>query len=157
MIIFKQKQYVIPEEERFVKPTPFIIPNKWIDYKFEFEIIESGSYKKEANLRSGPIWKEWRKDLKRARKEISNYHIYDDSPENNEISKTHYYPSESIQNKRYYTSKNINGGDRLMYDIYAPELTIDEETGEKCIYQKIVPLHCIGHTHRNGRKFSKQE
>lgn len=157
MIISKQKQYVIPEEERFVKPSPFIIPNEWIDYKFEFEIIESGSYKKETNLRSGPIWKEWRKDLKRIRKELSNYHIYDDSPENGEISKTHYYPSESIPGKRYYTSKNINGGDRLMYDIYAPELTIDEETGEKCIYQKIILLHCIGHTHRNGRKFSEQE
>lgn len=44
-----------------------------------------------------------------------------------------------------------------MYDIYAPELTIDEETGEKCIYQKIILLHCIGHTHRNGKKFSEQE
>ena len=157
MIVFRQKQYVIPDEERFIRPTPFMIPNEWIDYKFEFEIIESGSYKRETNSRTESIWKEWRKDLKRVRKEISNYHIYDNDPRNLGISKTHYYPSESELGKRYYTSKNINGGDRLMYDIYAPELTIDEETGEKCIYQKIILLHCIGYTHRNGKKFSEQE
>ena len=120
MIVFRQKQYVIPDEERFIRPTPFMIPNEWIDYKFEFEIIESGSYKREINSRTESIWKEWRKDLKRVRKEISNYHIYDDDPRNLGISKTHYYPSESELGKRYYTSKNINGGDRLMYDIYAP-------------------------------------
>ena len=155
MIIFKQKQYVIPEEERFVKPAPFRIPND-CDI-FRMDIIESGSYERELKSRSGPMWSEWLKDLRRARKEIKKGYIYDDNPENLEISKTHYYPSESELGKRYYTSKNINGGDRLMYDIYAPELTIDEETGEKCIYQKIILLHCIGHTHRNGRKFSEQE
>lgn len=61
MIVFRQKQYVIPDEERFIRPTPFMIPNEWIDYKFEFEIIESGSYKRETNSRTESIWKEWRK------------------------------------------------------------------------------------------------
>ena len=57
MIVFRQKQYVIPDEERFIRPTPFMIPNEWIDYKFEFEIIESGSYnKREINSRTGSIW-----------------------------------------------------------------------------------------------------
>ena len=36
--------------------------------------------------------------------------------------------------------------------------TIDEETREQTIYQKIVLLHCIGHTHRNGKKiFNKRK
>ena len=157
MILFKQKQYVIPEEERFVKPTPFQINSEWLDYNFEFEIIEADSYKNELKQRISPIWKEWRKDLKRIRKEITTYHIYDDDPKNHIVSDTHYYPSESEIRKRYYTSKSINGTDRLMYDIYAPELTVDEETGEQTIYQKIVLLHCIGHTHRNGKKFSIKE
>lgn len=29
MITFKQKNYVIPEEEKFVKPRPFPIPDEW--------------------------------------------------------------------------------------------------------------------------------
>ncbi len=37
-----------------------------------------------------------------------------------------------------------------MYDIYAPELIINEEGN--LIIIKIVLLHCIGHTHRNGKK-----
>ena len=155
MITFRQKQYVIPSEEKFVKPNPFNIPNEVVNYKFEFKIIESESYKRELKSREGTIWKEWRKDLKRVRKELSSYYIYDDDLKNYGISKTHYYPSESVSGKRYYVSKNINGNDRLMYDIYAPEIAIDEDTKEKCLYQKVVLLHCIGHTHRNGKKFSK--
>ena len=43
MIVFRQKQYVIPDEERFIRPTPFMIPNEWIDYKFEFKVAISFS------------------------------------------------------------------------------------------------------------------
>ena len=56
MILFRQIQYVISAAERSIRPTPFMIPNEWIDYKFEFEIIESGSYKREINSRTGSIW-----------------------------------------------------------------------------------------------------
>ncbi len=69
MIVFKQKQYVVPEEERFVRPTPFSIPNTWIGYQVNLKIVESDSYKNELKQRISPIWKEWRKDLKRTRRE----------------------------------------------------------------------------------------
>ena len=151
MIVFKQKQYVVPGEEKFVRPTPFPIPNTWIGYRVNLNIVESDSYKNELKQRISPIWKEWRKDLKRTRREISEGFIYQDKTVGS--SDTHYYPSESESDKRYYTSKSINGGDRLMYDIYAPELIINEEGN--LIIIKIVLLHCIGHTHRNGKKFSE--
>lgn len=155
MITFKQKQYVIPEEERFVKPEPFRIPNEWSIYGIKIDVKEAGSYTNEVKQRKDSIWTEWRKDLKRIRKEISDGYIYKDKYSNS--SDTHYYPSESEFGKRYYTSKSINGGDRLMYDIYAPELITSSEMNKSIVVIKVILRYCIGHTHRNGRKFSKQE
>lgn len=156
MITFKQKNYVIPEEERFVKPRPFPIPDEWKQYEFRMEIVELSSYKREVNSRTGSMWKEWRTNLKRVRKEIKEKHVYDDDPKSRIPSDTHYYPAESEERRRYYTSKSINGTDRLMYDVYSPRLTKDLETEEMYILQLITLNFCIGHTHRNGKKFSEK-
>lgn len=70
MITFKQKQYVIPEEERFVKPVPFRIPNEWSIYGVKIDVKESGSYEKEVKQRKDSIWKEWKKILKELEKKF---------------------------------------------------------------------------------------
>lgn len=156
MITFRQKTYVVPAEDRFAKPDPFPMPSEWEQYRFRLDIIELASFKREVNSRTGPMWKEWRKNLKRVRKELNNYYIYDDDYGSQPLSDTHYYPAESEIGKRYYTSKSINGTDRLMYDIYPPELSQDPDTGKLFIMQKITLNFCIGHTHRNGKKFSEK-
>ena len=156
MITFKQKTYVVPEEDRFVTPDPFVIPREWEEYQYKPEIIELSSYKREVNSRTGPMWKEWRANLKRIRKEIHDLYFYEDDPRSRVSSDTHYYPSESEAGKRYYTSKSINGTDRLMYDVYSPILIKDPNTGDIVISQKITLNFCIGHTHRNGKKFSEK-
>lgn len=156
MITFKQKTYVVPSEERYVQPIPFNIPREWMEYRFDLSIRELSSYTREVNSRVGPMWKEWRKNLKRIRKEIKEYNIYQDAPGSNPPSDTHYYPSESEAGKRYYTSKSINGTDRLMYDIYSPKLIQNPDTGEFYVEQIVTLNFCIGHTHRNGKKFSEK-
>ena len=153
MITFRQKQYVIPEEQKFVRPEPFRIPNDWSIYEIKVEVKESETYTNEVKQRKDFVWKEWRRDLKQIRKEISDGYIYKDRYLNS--SDTHYYPSESEVGKRYYTSKSINGNDRLMYDIYAPELITN--SNRSIVVIKVILRYCIGHTYRNGRKFSKND
>ena len=154
MIKFVEKKYSrVPGNERFVQPPEWNIPESWKQYKKVFDIIPLPSYDRDFNSRTDTIWKEWRKDVKRVRKEISDGYTNEDR--NPGTTLTHYYPSESIPGKRYYVSKNINGNDRLMYDIYAPRLIQMEEGKDPVIYYKIELKFCIGHTHRSGKKFSK--
>lgn len=131
MIKFVEKKYSrIPENERFVQPPKWIIPESWKRYKDYIDIIQLLSYTRDFNKRTGPIWREWRKDLKKVRKEITDGYIFDDRVQGTTL--THYYPSESEPGKRYYVSKFINGSDRLMYNIYAPKLIKMEEEKRSC-------------------------
>lgn len=155
MIKFVEKKYSrVPENERFIPPPEWNIPESWKQYRKIFDVIPLGSYTRDYNNRTGSIWrKEWRKDVKRVRKEISDGHIHHDKIPGTTL--THYYPSESESGKRYYVSKFINGNDRLMYNTYAPRLIQMEEGKDPVVYYKIELKFCIGHTHYNGRKFSE--
>ena len=154
MIKFVEKKYSrVPGNERFVQPPEWNIPESWKPYKDYIDIIPLPSYDRDFNSRTDTIWKEWRKDVKRVRKEIAQGYTHKDR--NPGTTLTHYYPSESIPGKRYYVSKNINGNDRLMYDIYAPELAYLNDNKEPIVYYKVNLKFCIGHTHRSGKKFSE--
>ena len=149
MIRFVEKKYSrIPEEEKFLPPPEWSIPEKWKRYDKFLDVIPLGSYSQEFNTRTSDIWKEWRKDVKRVRKEISNGYTHDDRIPGTTL--THYYLSESEPGKRYYVSKKINGPDRLMYNIYAPELIYTNNEEDPIVYYKIELKFCIGHTHRKN-------
>lgn len=158
MIKFVQKQnsFPIPENERFIKPPKFKIPEEWEKFQKVLKIEEASSYKRDLKSREQPsgVWDDWRRKLKVVRKEVTQGFIYDDKIP--ETTKTHYYPSESNLKTRLYTSKFIGPSDRLMYDIYAPILVEDVNAPEGyVVLQRIVLLFCAGHTHRNGKKFSQ--
>ena len=75
----------------------------------------------------------------------------DDDPETN----THFLGKESntstskLEDRFVTFSKKINKADRFNYRIYRPQVTVNEETGEKTYYQKIVLSSCLEHTN-NG-------
>lgn len=148
MKILRQKIFV-EESERFIEPPAFPIDSDWEKYPLKIKIEESNSYKKD--YKSREHFKIFRDQVKEVRKSIKKGYIYTDL---NPKEKTHYYKSDSIPEKLLYVSKNINLQDRLMYEIYAPELI--EGEGEDSFIQILIKLRfCSGHTTRKGKKFSE--
>lgn len=149
MIILRHKLFV-DSGDKFVTPSPFPINSEWRNYPIRFIVIDNvSSYQRD--YKSRQISSEWRKAVRTLRNAIKLGYIYSD---HDPSERTHYYPDES-ETGRYYLSKDINPNDRLMYDVYKPELVEDPETGGKFIQIKIIFRFCAGHTHRSGKKFSQ--
>lgn len=80
---------------------------------------------------------------------------FSDAPDDPPYTKTHYLGKESkvntpiLDDRFVMFSKKINNDDRFNYKIYRPKITINEETGKKTYYQKIVLATCLEHTN-NG-------
>ena len=153
MITFKQKNYVIPEEERFVKPRPFPIPDEWKQYEFRMEIVELSSYKEKSTLGQDLCGKNGELILNVLEKK-SKKNTFTMMTQKAEFHLIHIIIRQRV--RKGEDIKSINGTDRLMYDIYNPRLTKDPETEEMYILQLITLNFCIGHTHRNGKKFSEK-
>lgn len=68
------------------------------------------------------------------------------------LTNTHFLGHESkttssIDENNFVTfSKWINKKDRFNYKIYKPKVTVNEKTGKKTYYQKIVLAGCDDHT-----------
>lgn len=157
MIVLRNKDFVEKSEDyddKFVVPMPFPINPEWVKagYSLKIEIDDdSKSYQRDYNTRK--MSEVWRKDIKKVRHSLKEGFIYNDKDPK---ERTHYYPKDSGP-KRYYVSKDINPTDRLMYDLHAPKLYTDKETGETYIQIKVALLFCSGHTKRDGKKFSEIE
>lgn len=62
MIKFVEKKYSrVPENERFIPPPKWIIPDSWKQYRDYINIIQLSSYTRDFNKRTGPIWKKMEK------------------------------------------------------------------------------------------------
>lgn len=85
MIKFVEKKYSnpIPEEERFLPPPKWNIPDNWKNFANVIDVIPLPSYDRDFDSRTGDIWREWRKDVKRVRKEISKGYTHEDRAWNN--------------------------------------------------------------------------
>ena len=159
MIILRVKNFV-EEDDRFIVPHPFPLPPGGEKFSVRYEVVgenvEKGSkptkFMKERDERIKLGGSPWKKAYKSVMKSIKSGYIYIDGVVG---ERTHYYPDEST-NDIYYVSKDINGNDRLMYDVHRPEIR-EVENGEKVVVIEIHLRYCSGHTHRDGKKFSKTE
>ena len=159
MIVLRTKKFV-DGNSRFVEPTPFPFPpgskNLKVIYKCVGENAETGQkptkFMKERDERIRVCDGPWKTAYKSVMKSIKSGFIYTDRlPE----ERTHYYPEDSTKDM-YYVSKDINPNDRLMYEVYRPKIIKDED-GNDIVSIKVRLVHCSGHTHRDGKKFSKTE
>lgn len=80
---------------------------------------------------------------------------FSDAPDDDPKTNTHFLGHESNttsskQEKRFVMfSKSINNEDRFNYKVYKPRVTVNEITGKRTYYQKIVLSSCLEHTN-NG-------
>ena len=159
MIILRIKHFVDPDR-KFVTPVPFPLPTGGEDLPLRFvlvgENVKKGQkptkFMKERDERIRVCDGPWKTAYKSVMKSIKSGFIYTDRlPEEH----THYYPEDSTKDM-YYVSKDINPNDRLMYEVYRPKI-IKDENGNDIVSIKVRLVHCSGHTHRDGKKFSKTE
>lgn len=83
---------------------------------------------------------------------------FSDAPNDDPITQTHFLGDEStlsssIEDRNFIMfSKWINKEDRFNYKIYKPVITINQNTGEKTYYQKIVLATCLYHNNNGSPK-----
>lgn len=151
--ILKRKFYTSKSSDtndRCIPPPKFPIPKEWKDegYEEKLYIHPDSTFTREYNKRKD--FKIFRDEVKIVQKDFKEGAIYEDG--NGRKTRTHYYPEESTK-YRLYCSKDINGSDRLMYEIFAPKL--EEIDGKLVIVTEVILRFCSGHTHKNGKKFSE--
>lgn len=159
MIVLRTKRFA-DEEDKFLVPRPFELPPGGkglpIYYDVVGENVEKGqkptTFMKERDERIKVCDGPWKDSYKPVLKSIKMGFIYSDRDPK---ERTHYYPDEGT-NDIYYVSKDINGNDRLMYDIHKPVIE-KTASGDDVVIIKIQLRYCSGHTHRNGKKFSETQ
>lgn len=160
MIILRTKHFVDPDK-KFVTPIPFPLPPGGEDLPFVVAVIGENvpkghpptKFMKERDKMIKLGGKAWKNNYSPVLKSIKQGYVYEDRLPG---ERTHYYPDDSEKGKRYYVSKDINPNDRLMYDVYAPEIRKDKN-GNDIVVQEVHLLHCSGHIDRKGKRFSETQ